>query len=526
MKLLNLLVLAGPALLTAESVLAAPARGPLITVPGNFSEIMGQNAHHHHVHQGDRDNSTHISNSTVSTTNGTANNSATAQLPSSGNSTTDTSDSAAAISTSTAMPSASTGANSTASTVSPSSSNDNSTTPAGGRDRSTAGKYGPLPGRTDQSKNSTSANSNSTSTAGEASTPGDSAGKYNGTTISHGDNETTIISWLATASDSKGGGATCRVSIKSNGSNGTEIDTEGVSSPNVHQVSADSGSTDPSPRIRCNTPSVINRSREAKVRSLVTQKKSQLKKQRSAASSQQSDLKHALASQNITIPVVFHIITDGDKGALSDSTIGHQIDVLNNDYKDYGFAFNLQNTSRVDNGTWFSGASYGGDAVYDMKTTLRQGGPSTLNVYTVDFSDGTLGFATFPWDYEESPKEDGIVVQYSTLPGGSETNYNLGKTTTHETGHFLGLYHTFGISSNGCQSPGDFVDDTPPQMSPTSGCPAKRDSCSGDNLDDPIHNYMDYSTDPCLTEFTEGQAVRMQAMTSYYRLGQNSTDTQ
>jgi len=207
-------------------------------------------------------------------------------------------------------------------------------------------------------------------------------------------------------------------------------------------------------------------------------------------------------------------------GWVPDSQITKQIAVLNRDYKSSGVRYRLVNTTRYISKNWFLNVAYEGQLQTDMKNKLRKGGPESLNVYTVGFqnaaSDGLLGYSTFPTDYNGLPKDDGVVIQYATVPGGTLSPFNQGRTLTHEAGHWVGLYHTFEGES--CSSSGDMVADTPAQSKATSGCPKKNpDTCPGKPGLDAIHNFMDYSDDSCMTQFSPGQITRLQAQLRTYR---------
>lgn len=218
---------------------------------------------------------------------------------------------------------------------------------------------------------------------------------------------------------------------------------------------------------------------------------------------------------SVNVPVYVHVMRDASgNGDVTSTQITQQIDVLNKTYggqessqaANTGFTFTLAGVNKYDNNQWHKDKQ---SSTYRKKT--RQGGKNALNIWLVDFA--YLGIATFPWDYARQSGIDGIRVQYTSLPGGSATNYDLGETATHEAGHWLGLYHTF---QGGCTATNDEVADTPAQSSPSSGCPTGRDSCSLPGLD-PIHNYMDYSYDSCYNQFTPNQSTRMSNMWSAYR---------
>ncbi|QRV94255.1 extracellular metalloprotease [Ceratobasidium sp. AG-Ba] len=220
--------------------------------------------------------------------------------------------------------------------------------------------------------------------------------------------------------------------------------------------------------------------------------------------------------------VYWHVITAGKslkEGNVPDKQIKANIAQTNKDYSKTGIQIKLVKIDRTFNKLWFNNATQETPEQDAMKKALRKGGPADINVYTVRLeaepAPHLLGYATFPMDYANNPQNDGIVIKYSTLPGGTEAPYNQGKTFTHELGHWLGLYHPFEGES--CSGPGDYVDDTPQEKSSASGCDYGRDTCPDQPGKDPIHNFMDYSDDVCLTEFTKGQIKRIKYKIRTYR---------
>jgi hypothetical protein len=234
------------------------------------------------------------------------------------------------------------------------------------------------------------------------------------------------------------------------------------------------------------------------------------------------------------ITVNLHVIYSGSEGNVSDSQLDAQIAVLNNNYagRDYngnpvagaantGYTFVRGTTDRTNSSKWFK-MTPGSRAEQQAKNALVKNPTTSLNLYTCKPGQNLLGWATFPWNLAGNPNMDGVVIHYGSLPNGYLSPYNLGGTATHEVGHWIGLYHTFqggctgGDVLPGCANGGDYVCDTPAEATSTSGCPDSKDTCSGGGAD-PIHNYMDYSTDICYTNFTAGQDARADGMMASYR---------
>jgi hypothetical protein len=231
------------------------------------------------------------------------------------------------------------------------------------------------------------------------------------------------------------------------------------------------------------------------------------------------------------IPVVFHVIQNSSgTGYLSPAKIQEQVDILNEDFQAIagsngapGFnsmvRFKLATTdpsgsassgiTYTTNNSWFNDSG-------SYWNTLAWNTNNYLNIYT-NSAGGYLGYVPdLPQGGIVGQNLDRVVVAYDAV-GYVSGAYGLGRTATHEVGHYLGLYHTFdggcGSSSN-CYGTGDLICDTNSQSSPTYGCPGSSSSCGSPN---PFHNYMDYSNDNCMWEFTSEQSNRMRCTLDNWR---------
>ena len=239
------------------------------------------------------------------------------------------------------------------------------------------------------------------------------------------------------------------------------------------------------------------------------------------------------------IPVVFHVIesTTG-LGNIPDSLVISQVNVFNRDYLALpGFAGQYGNDARiffylatedpagnpttgiehVVNDTWFNdNGSYWNTLNWDTNRYL--------NIYTNNAS-GSLGYSYVPAQGGVvGAAWDGVVLLYSVVGWGSPIGppYNKGRTGTHEVGHYLGLEHTFegGCAGGSCYTGGDLICDTESEATPTFGCPLSQVSCS---TPDPVRNYMNYTNDACMREFTLEQINRMRCTIENWRPNLDTT---
>jgi hypothetical protein len=250
-------------------------------------------------------------------------------------------------------------------------------------------------------------------------------------------------------------------------------------------------------------------------------------------SQQTAKLSGQEAPNVITIPVVIHVLYKKTSQNISDEQIKSQIDALNRDFR-------RRNADSVNTPDRFKSAATDIQIQFELATADPKGRatngiirkPTSVNSWTTDdkikFSTqggddawdsryylnfwigdlGTLlGYSSIPGAVME---KDGVVINYTTF-GTINVNapYDLGRTATHEVGHWLGLKHIWGDSYCG----DDLVDDTPKQGNFTSGCPNSfRSTCGNGEMGDMYMNYMDFTNDACMNLFTAGQKKRMWAL--------------
>lgn len=238
----------------------------------------------------------------------------------------------------------------------------------------------------------------------------------------------------------------------------------------------------------------------------------------------------------IAIPTVVHVVYRTPAENISDAQVKSQIAVLNKDFRakntdkskvpqpwkglladvNVQFAFATKDpagkTTTGITRTKTARQSFGtGDTI---KTTAGGGTapwPSDryLNVWVCNLGEGLLGYAQFPGG---PAKTDGVVILHQAFgtTGTATAPFNLGRTTTHEIGHWLNLRHIWADTMD-C-SGSDFVEDTPNSAAPNYGKPQfPRLSCGNGPNGDMFMNYMDYVDDGAMFMFTPGQAVRMNA---------------
>lgn len=250
----------------------------------------------------------------------------------------------------------------------------------------------------------------------------------------------------------------------------------------------------------------------------------------------------------VEIPVVVHVLYSEPAGNISDDQVNSQIDVLNRDYRkrnvdaaqvppvwtslvaDTRIQFVLATsdpTGNLTNGIVrvpTATQSFGTD---DTVKSSASGGadpwPSNkyLNIWVCNLGGGLLGYAHFPG---APPEVDGVVILNTAfgIIGTATAPFNLGRTTTHEVGHWLNLIHIWGDRID-CKGTDD-VDDTPAALAPNYGKPAfPHVSCNNGPNGDMFMNYMDYVDDEVMVMFTGGQVARMAAALDGPRVGIGKT---
>ncbi len=232
-----------------------------------------------------------------------------------------------------------------------------------------------------------------------------------------------------------------------------------------------------------------------------------------------------LVNGKVQIPVVVNVLYRTTAQNISNAQIQTQIDVLNKDFNalnsDFGSVPALFSGVKANVGISFvldqvirkstTKTSWGTN---DAMKKVAQGGiaptsPTTkLNLWSCAIGGGILGYAQFPGGASAT---DGVVIdsKYFGLSGSANAPFNLGRTGTHEVGHWMNLRHIWGDATCGS----DLVSDTPTHNTANYGVPAypHYSTCSGTPVEMTM-NYMDYTDDNGMYMFSNGQKSRMAAV--------------
>ncbi len=250
------------------------------------------------------------------------------------------------------------------------------------------------------------------------------------------------------------------------------------------------------------------------------------------------------------IPVVVHVVHRTLTENISIDQVTSQIDVLNKDFSkrngdvssvppvwrdlvgDARVVFKLADrdpNGKVTNGITRTPTFIAGFGDDDAVKSASGGGADAwpadryLNIWVCHLQD-LLGYAQFPGGPAHT---DGVVIDYRAFGtiGTAEAPFNLGRTATHEVGHWLNLFHIWGDDGTGCTGT-DQVDDTPNQAGPNTGIPTfPHISCTNGPSGDMFVNFMDYVDDRSMVMFTVGQVERMHATLDEVRLSFSGEST-
>ena len=226
----------------------------------------------------------------------------------------------------------------------------------------------------------------------------------------------------------------------------------------------------------------------------------------------QSRTSWAVPQGAFDVPVYVHILqSSSGSNPVTDAQIAKTIKRLNRGFRKAGFVFEVKSTQTIVNDSWATIPSSDADVVAEIVQSKNVGARNGLNIYIADTTD-LCGFADLPYSQNEF---ESLFMHYNCMVDGEYVgNYD---TIIHESGHFMGLLHTFAPEPNGCKGRGDRIDDTPYEREYHFDC-KRFDTCPAKKGLDPVHNHMDYTGDDCRHVFTSGQVALMRSAHYVYRV--------